>query len=42
MVDKASRAESVQTGRYTDVQETGRQALAIVDHPSDDPAPPPK
>lgn len=43
MVDKASQAESVQTGRYTDVQKLvdGRW-LYIVDHPSDDPAPPAK
>lgn len=40
LVDKASKAESVVTGRYTDIQEKvdGRW-LYIVDHASDDPAP---
>lgn len=40
LVDKASKAESVVTGRYTDVQKKidGRW-LYIVDHASDDPAP---
>lgn len=39
-VDKATKAESVQRGRFTDVQKKidGRW-LYIVDHPSDDPAP---
>jgi uncharacterized protein (TIGR02246 family) len=42
MVDKATGAESVERGRYTDVQKKidGRW-LYIVDHPSDDPAPAP-
>jgi hypothetical protein len=41
MVDKATGAESVERGRYTDVQKKidGRW-LYIVDHPSDDPAAP--
>ena len=40
-VDKAAKAEWVQRGRFTDVQKLvdGRW-LYIVDHPSDDPAPP--
>lgn len=40
MVDKATQVETVQRGRYTDVQKKidGRW-LYIVDHPSDDPAP---
>lgn len=40
MVDKATQAESVQHGRFTDVQKKidGRW-LYTVDHPSDDPAP---
>lgn len=39
-VDKATKAESVQRGRFTDVQEKidGRW-LYTVDHPSDDPVP---
>ena len=38
VVDKASGAESTQTGRFTDVQKKidGRW-LYVVDHPSDDP-----
>jgi len=42
LVDKATHAESVERGRYTDVQKKidGRW-LYIVDHPSDDPAPAP-
>jgi len=41
MVDKASGAEVVQRGRYTDVSKKidGRW-LYVVDHPSDDPAAP--
>ena len=40
VVDKASKAESVVTGRYTDVQKKiGGRWQYIVDHPSDDPAP---
>ena len=37
-IDKASGAESTQTGRFTDVQKKidGRW-LYVVDHPSDDP-----
>lgn len=40
MVDKATGAESVQRGRYTDVSKRidGRW-LYLVDHPSDDPPP---
>ena len=40
LVDKKTQAESVERGRYTDVQKKidGRW-LYIVDHPSDDPAP---
>jgi hypothetical protein len=40
LVDKTTHAESVERGRYTDVQKKidGRW-LYIVDHPSDDPAP---
>ena len=40
MVDKTTHAESVERGRYTDVQKKidGRW-LYIVDHPSDDPPP---
>jgi uncharacterized protein (TIGR02246 family) len=40
LVDKATKAESVQRGRFTDVSKKidGRW-LYIVDHPSDDPAP---
>lgn len=40
VVDKASKAESVVTGRYTDIQEKvdGRWRY-IVDHASDDPPP---
>ena len=40
VVDKATQVESVQRGRYTDVQKKidGRW-LYTVDHPSDDPAP---
>ena len=40
VVDKASKAESVVTGRYTDIQKKvdGRW-LYIVDHASDDPMP---
>lgn len=40
MVDKATGAESVQRGRYTDVSKRidGRW-LYVVDHPSDDPPP---
>ncbi|MCA1714004.1 MAG: DUF4440 domain-containing protein [Gammaproteobacteria bacterium] len=43
VVDRATQVESVQRGRYTDVQKKikGRW-LYIVDHPSDDPAPAPK
>ena len=39
VVDKATKAESVQSGRFTDVQKKidGRW-LYTVDHPSDDPA----
>ena len=42
LVDKTTHAESVERGRYTDVQKKidGRW-LYIVDHPSDDPAPAP-
>lgn len=40
LVDKATQAESVERGRYTDVQKLiGGRWLYIVDHPSDDPAP---
>jgi len=41
MVEKASGAEVVQTGRFTDVSRRidGRW-LYVVDHPSDDPPPP--
>ena len=40
MVDKATQVESVQRGRYTDVQrKIDGQWLYVVDHPSDDPAP---
>ena len=41
MVDKASGAEVVTTGRFTDVSKRidGRW-LYVVDHPSDDPPPP--
>lgn len=40
LVDKASKAESVEHGRYVDVQKKiGGQWLYVVDHPSDDPAP---
>ena len=40
LVDKATKAESVVTGRYTDVQKrVGGKWLYIVDHASDDPAP---
>jgi len=39
-VDKATQAESVTRGRYTDVQKKiGGRWLYIVDHPSDDPPP---
>ena len=42
LVDKRTQAESVENGRYVDVQKLidGRW-LYIVDHPSDDPAPAP-
>ena len=40
LVDKKTNAESVMTGRYTDVQKMiGGKWLYIVDHASDDPAP---
>ncbi|RZA13723.1 MAG: nuclear transport factor 2 family protein [Lysobacteraceae bacterium] len=41
MVDKTTKAETVERGRFTDVQKKidGRW-LYTVDHPSDDPAPP--
>ena len=40
LVDKTTQAESVERGRYTDVQKMiGGRWLYIVDHPSDDPAP---
>ena len=40
LVDKASKAESVVTGRYTDVQtKVDGRWLYIVDHASDDPMP---
>ncbi len=41
VVDKATQAETVQRGRFTDVSKKidGRW-LYIVDHPSEDPAPP--
>jgi len=39
-VDKATQAESVVTGRYTDIQKKiGGRWMYIVDHPSDDPKP---
>lgn len=40
VVDKATKAETVQSGRFTDVSKKidGRWVY-IVDHPSDDPAP---
>lgn len=41
MVDKATGVESLENGRYTDVQKRiDGQWLYIVDHPSDDPPPP--
>lgn len=40
-VDKASGAEVVQRGRYTDVsRKVDGRWLYVVDHPSDDPPPP--
>ena len=40
VVDKATKAESVQHGRFTDVsRKIDGRWLYIVDHPSDDPAP---
>ena len=40
MVDKTTGAETVERGRYTDVQKKiGGKWQYIVDHPSDDPAP---
>jgi uncharacterized protein (TIGR02246 family) len=41
MVDKASGAEVLQRGRYTDVsKKVDGRWLYVVDHPSDDPPPP--
>lgn len=41
MVDKASGAEVVQRGRYTDVtKQVDGHWLYLVDHPSNDPTPP--
>lgn len=42
-IDKASKAEATQTGRFTDVQKKVKgRWLYTVDHPSDDPPPAPR